>query len=757
MGRRLYYLCQSGRADTGIDPLAPNGSDTQRTWGWTRAMRVGLRRDTGGIAVIRRIVSFATVLSIGGTSLLGGCGGSTLPRVALPSSDRALLEFTPSDAYFVARFDGQALRQLANWSDVDAAMENGDATAREAIRGTDLLYVAVGGLVDAPLPPPGDPLAETDSSGERQEWAELSRALGGRLPAAVAIVQGRVVVMCNAALSSLETQEAQGFRYGTKHGVTIATRGSDVCLVTFAPVMRHLLAQSHGTSGAASRLTALARGTDLGFASAALELNSPAFQSLIDALGTRATEQSARDRRTAIMVRRIYRAITAGVDAIEWRGGAEGTVYTSDTRVQASDEDRAVMWRESAEIYFDILRAIADAEVLPEESREHFRTLVANTRVEEARAGFIIHATIDGQSVTSLFREIAPDEIRQDAVTEDTSSDLVYQTSGSATDIIAIMDERSAEVATLSPYARSMVDTRAAAAYASVGRFSDAVRLLESDVDAMEQASEPSYANQARIALANVLIASGHVAEAEVVIAAGTTACESNYCGVEATRFRLLTVAALAERGDLAAARTALSTIEVADDPAMESLEIAAAEVRLTMLEGSYAEAARLARILCASRPSYPLCNEIQILETEALARVSGPAEAFESAASRARNHINGDTQVDMDARTLRIRLAECAAAVTRAASTATTITACRDAVANAISERGELNPVTAWARLDYARALTASRDTAGAAAQLAQVDAAIATLGPSSSLRRARSTPAARPGRPTPRPTPRR
>lgn len=672
-----------------------------------------------------------------------GGGGSTLPRASLPTADESLVRYLPSDAFVVGRLDGAAMRALPAWPEFDATLEREDPQFRTAVRGTDVVYGAVGGLIDAPPVPSREPDADGNWP-RRLAWSELAEGLGGKIPMAVAVVRGPVAALCATLLLEVDTREAAGLRYGSKEGVTIATRGSDICLVTFEPVFSHLVEMRSGVSPAARRLASLSVDGNLGVAVAAWDLDAPAYRQLVDVAGT--GETSERGVQYASMFRRIYGILSSGITSVEWRASFQGGQYSSVTQVHASDTGRGVMWREVAEIYVEIFRVIAEAEVARDEAQAQIRHIASNTHVDERPDGFVVETRFDEETVASFFRAIAPtSELPMEAAVAD-ASDLMSQLSGSANEVVAAAEPRLGELSDVDGYQRATIVASLAASYRTLGRFDDARRLLADTLASMadDSASNLSHlwAEQAELELVT-----GHAGQAESIAAEGVNRCLSDYCGAYLSILQVQLARAVALRGNAADALSRIDAITISDGTSEEGIIVARGQLEILIHAGRSTEAAAAAHVLCATRTSYAPCGDVMTLEAEALARGTGPLDAVTRAIESARNAASSESTRVGDERRVQLAAVACVARATRSAASAESRAACADALVEATQVHGESHPVTTMIRLDLARTTSAARDAATTQEQLARVDAALANLGPDLlSLRTVRASFNARP-----------
>lgn len=688
-----------------------------------------------------------SVLAASALSIVAACGGATPHTASLPRDEIGLLDLAPADAFFAARFDARALRATAAWPAMDEALGQAEPEAAEFFRGTDRAFVVVGGMIEvAPVS------ASLDDQGEYvppPEWSQVSGMFGGAVPAAVAILEGRSVALCHTVLATLETHEARGYRYGSRNGIAFATRGERLCVVTFEPVLDALLVGGTGIAPAVRRLAEVGDG-NLGIASAVVEIDAPSFRAYVAAAGSEATPDDPPDegtpdyeveaRKYREFARRLYTILAEGVSAVEWQVTAEANTYTSRTRMQASDADRGVMWREFAEIYFSILRAAAETGIAGQDVNEHLGETMAATRIEARDDGFVVVATMAETAVVSALQGLGAEA--ETVVGGDVGLDAGYldATNDSAVDIIANVGPHSAEFSGLPSSTRVEVATSLARAYASRGRFAEALAVLREARDASldPSLSEVSERAQLEAELCELHLSTGHAAEARAVVADGVR-CGPEECGVYGARLVACGAVARAAAGEVEEAIRDLEETGIAGTMESSSIEVALGMVRVLIVAGRPSDAVIASRAGCAGRGAY-YCGAIPLARMEALVAAGAPMAQIEAALDDARTAARAESStVIREDMGLRVDVLACLAGSARAPRDASTRQRCEEAVSAAVELHGESHPDTALARLGLSRVRAASRDAAGAATELRAVDAVRATLGPDHPLRRLR------------------
>lgn len=686
-----------------------------------------------------RIISLSVVAaSIG----LVACGGTTTIRGTLPDAERATMALLPNDAFLVGRIDGAAIRATPTWRDVEDDIDEAYGPQMSTIlRGTDHVYFAVGGLVDAPPVPP-----QYDEQGtyrSRPAWADVASAFRGRVPAVVAILEGEAASFCRVALSQVETHETSGFRHGAKDGVAIATQGDRLCAVTLEPVLPHLLSEQGPESPVLDRLGAIDVDGDLGLVTGVFALDAPSFRALVEGAGP--IEPDANDEQIVAFAKRLFGIFSTGVDAVHWQATRTATGYASRSRVEMSDADRSTMWREISEMYIEGIRAFVDSGIGDREAREVARTIIEGTRIEQLEDGYRVVTGLTDAHVAAFVDAMIPEqhvlEVGEQAVAIDAEESALE---GTAAETIARLEsEIDARIGSVAGRATL---AELAQAYASVGRFDDARRLLHRLVDATRE--EPSFGALYGGNLCELELVSGHPAEALAAANAAIEVCASTYCGSAQTEVASCRFVARAMSGDA----DALAELDRSGN--MSSYDgsgtfFGGTRARVLFAVGRYAEAAASARAVCPGPSLAPGCDVYARIEVEALARGTGPLDAVREALDRARSFDPGSASARVQqASSVWAAEVECIARVMREPATEETRDACAAALTASETTHGATHPTTGTIAAFLARALTAARDTRGAAAALAKANAALATLGPTHPLRADVEAVSARPAR---------
>lgn len=658
--------------------------------------------------------------------VLVGCGGGTQARRTLPEAESTALALLPSDAFAVARYDGVAMRASPAWPDVEALLEHtGDSEVRMLATSVDRAYVAVGGLID--VPPVPEPAGGEDGL-RVPEWIGIARAFGGRLPKVIGVMEGDAASLCAVLLDRDGAREERGIRYATKDGLALLMQGPRICALTFEPVLRHILDDRGGDAPVLSRLPAMNETGDLGILAAAFELDAPSFRALLE--GTQTTSSSEQDRAQVNRMKSLFEILTGGVAAIEWQVTRGDTGYVLRSRLQASDLDRGVMWREIIEIYIEVMRLFFTPHVIGEEAHAYVDRILTETRLEPRPDGFVLVNPVRDEVVHRLLEDMRPRSYGV-AATEEVTVQVEATRRGTAEEIIAELEPRASGAALLSEDASAL-----ARAYASRGRYGDAKRTLRAS---LERASTPYDRQAVAGLLCSLEIETGHGAEALSVANQALDQCRESYCGDPSELLDCRFVArAMSGDANVLEDLDANATLFTGSG---QDYAYGGTRGHVLLSQGRASEAVASLRVACRERYQNDTCGPYTVLLAEALARSGADAAATEHAFERvAALHAQSDASAAEDAdESARLATLRCVALATRAPTTPEARATCELAVSRNTETHGELHPETGTAHLFLARVRRASRDEASARASLTVVDRVIATLGPSHPLRRDR------------------
>ena len=679
--------------------------------------------------------------SIGALVLLtavgaAACGGtsSTLARANLPADELSLLELAPSDAFVVARLDMRELRASSSWELVDARLEAASEEERSIANGTDRAYFAVGGLIDAPPTPPM--YNENGEYQRRPDWVGLAETFGGRIPAGVAIVEGRVASVCRALVERAETHgESHGYTYGIKDGTVVAVRGDSFCAVTFEPTWQHLLDDATTPSPTLRRLAAVANGGSLGAASMAFELDAPSFRAMIEGIGPDPAREGSDSEQWAPIARRIAQILMDGIAAAEWEVRSTAGGFESVGRLQVTDVDRGIMWREFTSMYLQILDVVMTNPTIPENVRDRYREVFSEVRVEALPDGYLVRSSVSAATVARLFDDL-PNSGAAPAVDVATSApasavlQLPYELEGDAASTIAAVEPQLANLDQLDARERGDVLTALARSYRFVGRFDDARTLLRSSAEAAGNAgtvvAPTMYAE-----LCALELEVGRAAEAKAAAADGVDACGGTYCGELESTLRGCEAIAMAAGGDVSGALAKVSRGNEPSDDA-SAIRFSVARARVLMIAGRLAEAATTVANVCLGRSHLDPCQEAAVLDAQLVARTSTVAADMESALLGLESRIGNvhGLRATTEA-SIAFESSRCDARSRIAGTEESTQASCADVYARAVEAYGETHPRTVAAGIGLARTARARRDTTTATATLAKVDRALGALGP--------------------------
>lgn len=684
----------------------------------------------------RPLLSLVCVATMGVAS---ACAGAT-PRATFPQSERTALARLPGDAYAAGRIDVDGLRALPSWAAVREAIARDEPELARSLDRIDRAYFAVGGLVQAPtLPEPSDPEAAPEP---RPAWYELSRSLGGRVPVAVAVVEGPAAVeLCRLAMNAGEPREHGGQRIAVKEGIAISVEADRFCIATFEPAIPAVFgASATGDGPAVARLAATGRDGNYGLGSVAIALDAPAFAATVAALGP-SDGESEESRRWAAVARRIFGVLTHGIDAVSWVARTQTGGYRSEARIVASDADRGTMWREITEIYWDIVRALVEEQVLPAEARASFRTALDGMTLERTDDGFVLAHFLTEEVVGRAIEAMVPDRLvpSEPSVEEEQTPSLMSSVGGSAQTTIAMVEPRLAELDAASHYERAAVLAELASAYASVGRFEDARTVYRRAIGDAEEQGDTDQRATLGARVCELELDYGDLPRAQGALDEARESCEQGSCGVARAAVEACGARILAQRGETDSALAELDRIASETSVYGVSRPLEEARVRILLAARRSAEAAATAHAFRFRPVNGP--GTFYALEAWALAGTDAPLDAVLARISTARDMgvPDASTRVSDELDSLLMRI-ECVARASRAPASTETRSACENAVERSVSVHGESHPETVAARLAFARASADARRRADADAQLRAVDAALEHLGPDNSLRRERA-----------------
>ncbi len=719
------------------------------------------------------------------------CAGGGPARSTLPQEELSLLELAPRDAFFAGRLDVGALRGTPHWEAVLEQIRAEEPALAELADGTHHVFFAVGGLVEAPPVPPA-----WDGEGDYRSppaWADIANALGGHIPAAVALVHGRGAQLCAQMMEQADIREQSGYRIAEKDGIAVMMNGPEFCALTWAPLVSTLLAQSGAPAAIAASLGAdgatRPEGGN-GIAQLALQLDAPALSTLIDHVGRpnpnaapppeydeetiypegegpseEELERRRQEREEQMQAMRemeerrgrfsqaLTRILAHGLVAVQWQLAQHENGFETRTRVHADDAPRGAMWRELTAMFFDILRAIVEHEVLPMGHRS-LSEFVRDLRIEETSDGYVIVRHTTHESISRLLEAFVPEPMEEAVATmadpdyEEVSAienQMYVILSGSAPQIIAAVEPNLEHVRGIQEFsARANLLVSLAWAYATLGRYADAQALLTVGLADMRdyQAGdgeehwvvESAHENVCSYAIAacELYLEQG---DAEAALAATTTLNPRTESACQDSPFGGRSCAAAA-MSMLGRTDEALSALESANQTpnAMVYLK---ARMRVLMLAGRHADAYSTARPLCVGGPAGNRCDIIAVELAESLAASASTLAAAEPTLSALMaRHPFGREQLEVATSAVRIEAADCAARARLAASAQTSVEACARTLEHARQVHGDNHPQVAAIRQSYARTLQSTRQRTQATEQNAAAQAIVETLGPQHPLR---------------------
>ncbi|MCA9579120.1 MAG: hypothetical protein R3B40_00115 [Polyangiales bacterium] len=697
----------------------------------------------------------------------------------------------PNDAFLGVRLDMRALRDTPHWQELEQAMVGSGAPdeAQRTARDTGRVVAVIGGFIDAPSYPEPDPEAEYVRP---PAWVGVSQSLHGKLPRAVAVVEGEAANLCDQALEGQERREVRGYQLGVVNGVAMLRRDG-VCVVTLEPVLDSLLAQGQGPAAdVLGMLAAPGPGGAPPIVSYVADYSAPGYAAWVEQHGARARAQleEARARRAA----REAEAETAAqaaengtplsddsplgamddfasrmeemvnqtivlfleVSKITMRGMVSTSVHLSHhdggydfrSRVTLSDEGRSVMWRELLRMYLDIARAAVSVYDIPEEPREVLTAALRAIHVDERPDGYEVVARASDQRVSSLIAfarregaDFTPEMPDIDQAASPWALEMQINTAEyePPASVVASLEPSIANIRALDDREVRQKGVRALArAYASLGRYQDALTLLSESIDEdRAQAGEVEpYMREELFAgmcgLATELCrthlewgfaeAAGQAANAPAED--GQTCADLSY-----TAFACGQVAE-ARQGR---AEGALNALENRSWGEVDVAQFGAARARILGELGRWDASFEAARATCAGPLRAGTCTEVFPAALEAMARGGSALATYDAefAATRATYPGATSTSTGDDALATLAAVGDCARRLRFAAREAETLTACQAARDVTGTIHGTTHPRTALALLLLGQARTAARDSAGATAAQQELDAIRSSLGP--------------------------
>lgn len=706
-------------------------------------------------------------------ALFLGCGGATLTQGTLPREETSQLELIPRDAFLAGRLDLRALQATPHWEYILERLREDDATLAQLAADTGRLYFAVGGLVPAP---PIPPMYDDEQNYQPQPaWADLARHFNGRIPKVVAIVEGAMAQMCVQAMEGFDPRERSGYRIADISGVAVITRGQSFCALTWSPLVDALLAE-HGPTAAIATHLAVEGG---GIAQLALRLDGPVVAEMLSDVDPNTVPREAeeplpdgltdeqleeyraaleasrlRSLRMANFSRAVTRIVMHGVRGATWQLGTQGDGFETRTQVVTDDNGRMRMWRELTEVYFDVMRALVAYEVLPAEGHPVLAEFVRDVQIVEQRGGYQIVRHTRHEVIAEFLQASVPRRVEEAvAVVQDPGAEeraaledrINESTRGTAAETIAVVEPNIAFVRE-SPYVyfRARVLMALADAYASTGRFADAERLMDEELQYLRSYQPtspdgPDFTEEAQgwvcveaAAACEIHLAHGDAERALAAVRADSPQREGT-CAQERLDALSCEAAATATLG------RADEALALLDASAMRpsGMGYAAARARVLALAGRHEQVLSLVSGLCAGGAANPDCAVFFGDYAESLAataRTLAAAEPVFTSFAERRSDSAG-SQAD-DELAVRVQAADCALRARVAANAEPTRAVCAAALERALTVHGEAHPQVAAIRLSYARALQAARQRDEATAQRAAAAAVVETLGPQHPLR---------------------
>lgn len=754
-------------------------------------------------------VGVVSCLVLGAFGASCASGGTTRPR--LPDEEHALLELMPNDAFLGLRVDMRALRATPHWQALEESMTASGAPeeTQRYFRDTDRMVAVMGGFIDAPSYPEPDPEAEYVTP---PAWVPVAQSLHGKLPRAVAVIEGQAAALCDEALEGQARREVRGYQLGVLNGVAMLRRDR-ICVVTLEPVLDSLLTQASGPpSDVLGMLAAAGPGEAAPIFSYVADYAAPGYAAWVEQHGERARAEldEARERRRQEEAAREA-AVAAGqtetvdgegmpefgdfaaamedminqtivlfleVSKITMRGMESSTIrishneggYDFRSRVVISDENRSIMWRELLRMYIEIANAAVQVYDIPDEPREVLTAALRAVHVDDHSDGYEVVARASDTRVSSLIAyarrsssEIAPaiSDVGIESPWElishiDTST---YQTPA---DILLTLEPNVERIQGLDDR-----DTRKrglialSGAYVSLGRYQDAVNLLTTSIagdrahaDTVEYYMRPDvFMGMCGLAatLCEHHLAWGFAEEART--AATMAADQGQTCAdLSYPAFACYSVA----EAQLGRGEQALAELEGRSWGDADVTQFGAARAQVLGTLGRWDASFEAARGTCVGPLSASSCPGAFAYALEALSRGGTTLEQNDVTFANVRASYPGVDSANRadDAVASAAVIADCARRVRLAPREADTLATCTAAHEVSVRLHGTAHARTAQALMLLTAARTAAGDTAGAATSQQELDALRPSLGPQHPTNQ--PPPVVSTPRPRPRPRPR-
>ncbi len=736
------------------------------------------------------------------------CASGGAPRPRLPAEEQALLELMPNDAFLGVRVDMRALRATPHWQAIEESMTAAGAPedTQRYFRDTDRMVAVMGGFIDAPSYPEPDPEAEFVTP---PAWVPIAQWLHGKLPRAVAVIEGEAASLCDTALEGQERREVRGYQLGVLNGVAMLRRDR-ICVVTLEPVLDSLLTQEPGpASDVLGMLAAAGPGESAPILSYVADYAAPGYAAWVEQHGERARAEldEARARRREQEAARTA-AVAAGeaadpnanpvpefgdfasqmdeminqtvvlfleVSKITMRGMVSSTVrishneggYDFRSRVTISDEDRSIMWRELLRMYLEIATAAVQIYDIPEEPREVLTAALRAIRVEERSDGYEVVARASDTRVSSLIAyarrsssEIAPamtdvgiespwELISQiDRSTYETPAEVVLSLEPNVERMKGLDDRDSRKRGLLA----------LSGAYLSLGRYQDAITLLNTSIEGdRAHAESVEYYLRPDVFSGMCGLAAGlceHHLEwgfaEEARVAASMAADQGQSCtDVSYAAFTCMQVA----EARLGRGEQALADLEGRSWGDVDVTQFGAARAQVLGVLGRWDASFEAARGTCVGPLSASSCPGTFAHALEAMARGGTTLAQHDVSFESVRQSYPGAASANRwdDSVASIAAVGDCARRVRIAPTDTATLAACNTAQEVSVRLHGSAHARTAIALMLLAAARSAAGDAAGATTTQQELDALRPSLGPQHPANQPPPPPVTRP-RPRPR-----
>lgn len=332
-----------------------------------------MRKESGVTKLVaREVVRIGCWTVAAALSLVVSSCSSGMPRPAVPSEERALLDLAPGDAYFGMRVDLRAARATPHWQEfVTLLAASGLKEAVPHLGSTDRVWLLIGGLIEAPafestvapVEGPDEPVDEDayedesypeDYAAETYEeeelavvneptWAPIARVFGGRLPRAVIVVEGSAAALCATAVEGQALRRVRGYQLGVVNGIAVLLKDRR-CVLTPEPVLDSLLQQETtaraDVMGMLSQADAHGTGPILSYV---MDYRAPAYAA--------STELQLTDARATVEAEHARLAELEAAAPWMNAGGPEGNDFARNLRLINAVSRNIALWTAQTTVF----------------------------------------------------------------------------------------------------------------------------------------------------------------------------------------------------------------------------------------------------------------------------------------------------------------------------------------------------------------------------------------------------------------------